>query len=156
MVNIQVKPAKINMSPIGFYMYGKHYLEASKRVRKPKGKYSPVPYYLVCQSIELFLKAWLSAHGVSIRTLRKKDWGHNLVRLLNESESRDLASIVKITESRVSNIRLATEYYDNSKKFNYADLGIALKGYPNLPDLVILKRFALSLEKSSYEKVIRA
>jgi hypothetical protein len=64
--------------------------------------------------------------------------------------------VVRVTPQRRNNIALATEYYDKDKKFNYCDLGVSVRGYPNLPSLTILSRFAESLLNKTYETVIRA
>jgi hypothetical protein len=47
------------------------------------GSYSPVPYFLYCRSLELVLKAYLLARGVSKGNLNK--FGHDLLKLVEEA-----------------------------------------------------------------------
>ena len=66
-VVIKVSPIRGNISPLGFYCYAIEFPRATPRV-KSDDPFSPVPYYLICHSIELALNAFLLARGVPIET----------------------------------------------------------------------------------------
>lgn len=157
-VTVQVTPSTINLSPLGFYSFGCDYLMYAKRARKPKGRYSPVPYFLSCQAIELLLKAWLSAQGITSKVLREK-YGHNLDCLLARSVEIGLGSYARITPRRCENIRRANTYYQPGKKFNYFDLRTIFtpKGpLPDLPNRSQLHRFGDALVKGIHDPVFAA
>ena len=159
-VIVQVQPNAINMSPVGFYSFGCDYLMYAKRARKPNGRYSPAPYFLSCQAIELLLKAWLSAKGVTSKELRDVEkYGHNLDRLLARSVEVGLGSHVRITPRRCENIRRANAYYQPGKKFNYFDLRtiFAPKGpLHDLPNRSQLHQFGDALVKGIHDAVFAA
>ena len=48
-------------------------------------------YFLLCHSIELALKAFLLSRGMTEESLRRKPYGHSLVDLREEADSRGLA-----------------------------------------------------------------
>lgn len=159
-VTVQAPPSTLNVSPVGFYSFGFDYLVYAKRCRKPKGRYSPVPYFLSCQAIELLFKAWLSAQGITSKELRDpKKYGHNLDRLLARSVKVGLESHVRITLRRCENIRRANAYYQPEKKFNYFDLRTIFtpKGpLPDLPNRSQLHRFGDALVKGIHDAVFAA
>lgn len=156
MINVNASTPHLNFGPIGFYVYGRDFYRYARKARKPRGRYSPVPYFLYCQSLELLLKAWLAAHGVTTLKLSQKDMGHNLANLLKACQSHGLSDFVRVTEQRRINTRLASDYYNPGKKFNYADIGLAMRAYPNLPDLIVIRRFIESIIERTYDTVIRA
>ncbi len=85
--DIKAKHVTINITPFGFYHYGKEFFDAAVGF-KQSTKYSPVSYYLYCHSIELFLKAFLLVKGVSKKELKNsKNYGHNLEKILKKQES---------------------------------------------------------------------
>jgi len=53
----------LHINPLGFHRYASEFLRAAQDFRMNDG-FSPVPYYLVCRSIELALKAFLLAKGI--------------------------------------------------------------------------------------------
>jgi hypothetical protein len=56
-----------------------------------------MPYYfLLGQSIELSLKAFLLGRGVPLKELRSRKYGHNLETLLDEARRRKLGLEVKL------------------------------------------------------------
>jgi HEPN domain-containing protein len=65
-------------------------------------------YFLLSQSIELALKAFLALHGKASKELRKK-FGHNLNKLLKEATKRGLV----LGRSARRNIELLEEAHNN-------------------------------------------
>jgi hypothetical protein len=61
-VVIKVPPMVLHISPLGFHRYASEFLRAAQGFKINDG-FSPVPYYLICRSTELSLKAFLLAKG---------------------------------------------------------------------------------------------
>src|SRR3990170_611670 len=77
-------PGVVQMDPVGFWIYARDFRRAAD-VLPNKSAFSPVAYYLHCHSIELSLKAFLLRRGISLRVLRNRPLGHDLIALLSES-----------------------------------------------------------------------
>lgn len=142
--------------PILFYVMGKDYLKYAKNAKKPRGRKSLVLFFLYCHSVELLMKAWLSAKGLKNNVLSSSNFGHNLELLLEECLKFDIESAVKITPQRKEQILKANKYHCMKRKLNYGDLPLALKAYPDLPDIRILKGFCEILIKKIHPTVISA
>jgi hypothetical protein len=141
---IKAKPVFINISPFGFFHYGKEFLDVTKGVEQSTG-YSPVPYFLYCRSIELFLKAFLLVKGVTKKDLKSmKNYGHDLEKILKKAQELGLSQFVEITPEQEKEISKANEYYA-SKGFEYFEVIKAVKAYPELPDLSLLEKVAFEL-----------
>jgi HEPN domain-containing protein len=80
-----------NLTCYGFHIWAEDFLEASKAYVAIARKGSLVAHFLCCQSFELSLKAFLSLKGASRRTLARKPFGHNLDRLVDESNRHPLS-----------------------------------------------------------------
>ena len=148
-VVIKAEPIVLNISPLGFHRYSNEFLKAAQDF-KGEDRFSPVPYYLYCRSIELCLKSFLLAKGVSKVTLKKK-LGHNLEKNINKAESLGLSDVVVIATQHRKELKKANEYYV-SKGFEYFEVLKAVTGYRNLPDLSLLSDLA-SLLVSKLESV---
>jgi hypothetical protein len=135
------RAVEIRVNPTGFWYYGRSFLAARKAVRLSK-HFSSVPYYLTCRAIELFLKSFLLDNGWTEKQFRVKGglW-HDLERALQEAEDAGLGERVRITQQRRGQIAVANGYYAG-KGFEYYQFDRAAKGYPELPDLRLLDRFA--------------
>ena len=115
-------------TPIGGLRYAADYLEAANNVDEKMGKkkgyeiISPIPvYFLVGQSIELALKAFLLSKGVSLRDLRKK-YGHDLHRSYRKAKEVGLAELVISTDEELSAIGWLDNLY-SSKQLQYIVTG---------------------------------
>ena len=144
MITINAPAGKTTFHPSGFFNQGQEYFNYADQFESPGKQFSPVPYFLYCQSIELLLKAWLAAHGVPYADLRSRKFGHNLETLLSHSEEKGLSDLVRVTPQRTENIVLANAFY-LPWKFNYTDIDTVAGGEDKLPNLSILKRFASAL-----------
>jgi hypothetical protein len=136
---IKVQSMVLHISPLGFHQYASEFLRAAEGFKINDG-FSPVPYYLICRSMELALKAFLLAKGVPKKTL-KGTLGHNLEKVLKKAVSLGLDKVVSITPQHKEELRKANNYYA-SKGFEYFEVTRAATGYPNLPDLRVLSDFA--------------
>ena len=143
-VVIKAEPGIINISPFGFFHYGKEFFDTAKGF-KQSAHFSPVPYFLYCHSIELVLKAFLLVKGVPKKDLPKRNlYGHDLEKILEKAKELDLEKFVKITPEQEREISKANKYYA-SKGFEYFEVIRAVKAYPELPDLLVLDQVASEL-----------
>lgn len=142
---LKAEPGHIHISPFGFFHYGEQFFDAAKGFIHPP-HYSPVAYFLYCRSIELLLKAFLLGKGVPKKDLpKKKLFGHDLGKILKKAQKMGLYELVKITSEQEKEILKANKYYDSNKGFEYFDVHRAAKGYPELPDLLLLEKAAAEL-----------
>jgi len=76
-----------------------------------------VTYYLYGHAAELFLKAFLASKGVSAKAL-KLNYGHDLQKLVNEAEVRDLDKTLVLAELK----RFSKLYDDKLLEYRQARL----------------------------------
>ena len=116
-----------------FWCMSLDYFEAETALPS-KGEFGLVRYYLLCHSLELGFKAFLTDKGRTIKALRQKEFGHNLEILLKECEANGLAeSFVDITGLHQL-VKMLNKYYAE-KEFEYGEI----PSY-ELPDLVHIRR----------------
>ncbi|MDZ7805118.1 HEPN domain-containing protein [Thiohalophilus sp.] len=120
-------------TPIGMARYSADFFEAALAADDKMGMKkgyeitAPVPVmFLVGQSIELILKAYLLHKGVSLRKLRQK-YGHVLHRCLRKAKELGLLEIVDLSEEDQEMIEILDELY-SSKQLQYIVSGA--KTYP--------------------------
>ncbi|NLD47027.1 MAG: hypothetical protein GX660_07485 [Clostridiaceae bacterium] len=145
---IKVEPVSILISPMGFLHYASEFLGAAQKI-KTDSNFSPVPYYLVCRSIELALKAYLLAKNPYYKKIlpKKNELGHNLENILEKTISEGLDKIISISPKDKEELRKANYYY-SKKGFEYFELPMALEGKSKLPDIETLSGFASILTKN--------
>lgn len=73
---ISLPTIKVNLNPLAFNLSAQHYYKCKQDFVCPD-KFSAVPYFLLCRSIELSLKA-LHLEQVGQQTV-KDNYGHKLV-----------------------------------------------------------------------------
>lgn len=115
-------------TPIGLARYSSEFLVAALITDENMGRqggyetFAPVPVmFLVGQSIELSLKAYLLHSGVTLEKLRTK-FGHDLHKLLRKSKELELKRIINLTEEEINTIELLNELYV-SKQLQYIVTG---------------------------------
>lgn len=137
---VQAKTAYGNISPLGFHRYASEFLSAARSIEQ-SDIFSPVPYYLLCRALELTLKAFLLARGLSKKELKNmKKYGHDLEKLFNISDEMGLRSITHISDEYKQLVSASNDYY-GSKAFEYFDVYRAMQGYSGLPDINKLDEF---------------
>ena len=111
-------------TPYGMWRYGNDFRKAALAVLLQHNDRAFMPYYfLLGQSIELSLKAFLLGRGVALKELRSKTYGHDLKALLDEARRRRLGLEVKLENSHCAVIHLlGIEYLD--KRFQYIRTGM--------------------------------
>jgi len=134
---VEVGTATVRMDPVGFAIYADQFLMASCAI-PADGKYSPVPYYLLCRALELILKALLLARGHSIAGLKAK-FGHNLEALWNAARAEGLSELIKpLPSTAEADVASANAYY-KGKAFEYFDFSRWANRYEGLPPLERLR-----------------
>jgi hypothetical protein len=132
------------MGPVALHVYADAYLKAAKALPEPTAPFEPVRPFLVCHSIELSLKAFLSLRGAKMIEMMESGLGHKLEALLQEAIERGLNDLVSLTDSQRNAIHQATTYYAG-KVFEYPAVAEALSAYPQLPSLPHLFEAAAEL-----------
>jgi hypothetical protein len=135
------------MGPLGLHTYAEAYLNAVRSLPLPSVPFEPVRPFLVCHSIELGLKAFLSLQGLTILEMADGPYGHNLESILQQAEGKNLAASVKLTKEQRAEIRSASRYYAG-KVFEYPAVGEAISGYPGMPTIETLLEAATMLVDS--------
>jgi HEPN domain-containing protein len=130
--NIEVFGAKAGLSPLGLIIYADHYLHAARTAQPSpnSGEFHPACLFLVCRSLELALKAFLSLRGRSLDELAGGAFGHDLDKLLAEADKQDLGGLVKLSEEQRFQIGRASVYYAE-KVCEYPSVLEAMKAYPS-------------------------
>jgi hypothetical protein len=142
---ITPEPGRILFHPSYYHFCGSEFLSAEGSY-EPPGRYSPVPYYLVCHSIEVLLKAHLLCEGISEKEfMYQTRFGHDLEKGLRWAEETGLGTHVQVTDEERRQVALANAYYMN-KEFEYAPpIGKVMEAYRGLPDLETLRSLTVRL-----------
>jgi hypothetical protein len=140
---IQLEPIVVRLTPMGFHKFGEDFLRAAGPSSRDGG-YSPVPYYCTCRAIELGLKSYLLCRDVPVETLKRREYGHDLLALLKFARSHDIHQLWNPSDLEVEHIRIANGCYED-KGFEYFQVIRAVNGYSDLPDLEVLKGAAAKL-----------
>jgi hypothetical protein len=109
----------------------REFLDAAQLVRQKKSATFPPTYFLVCQSLELSLKAYLRGSGHSDAQLRRL--GHNLDECMSAAKAGGVDDYVSLSPEDVAAVAAINPYYQ-FKDFQYSVSGY--KSYPH-PDLLI-------------------
>lgn len=117
---IKPEPVVVRISPLGFHRYASEFLRAARSV-SVDSSFSPVPYYLYCRSLELALKAFLLTKNVSIRELKSRHLGHDLVKVLDKAKTIGLGQLFTVTSAHERELVKANNYY-TSKGFEYFEV----------------------------------
>lgn len=141
-------------SAFGLWRYADQYLNAALTVQQPaksiaeclKQNISIPAYFLV----ELSLKAFLRAKGMSVNDLASKSYGHNLESLVRESKRRKLGVAVRLKKADVDAVLLLNQSY-KPKELEYI-----VTGYRQLPAYDVLAacatKLVMGLKSYCYDK----
>ena len=136
---IHTDTGHVYITPTGFFVYAEDFYSAGINWKSSQ-RYSPVPYFLFCRSIELGLKSFALTKGEKIKHLRSKKVGHDLIAVLNIAKKHSLSDFLETTTIEDTEIAKANQYY-NDKGFEYFKLK-NLFNKTNLPDLEVLRNYA--------------
>lgn len=115
------------ITALGFWRYADEFLRAATVVEASAKRHFdilPPRYYLLGHSIELALKAFLLAKGVTPTELRLKQYNmaHNLEKALVRAEGLGLADVVNIPPKERTAIMLLNKTYGR-KSYEYLETG---------------------------------
>lgn len=154
---IRIDPVIVRISPYGFYQYANHYANWAIRAHvemSPKS-YTPVPYFLYCRSIEVALKGFLLTKGLSQSNLASRALGHNLSVILAKAIELGLTNVISLDPTWEIELTKANRYYSR-KGFEYFSVSDAVRAFPELPSLSVLKEFTNGLIQSLREVCLNA
>jgi hypothetical protein len=115
------------------YAHAADFLRAAKSIGLANRSFRPARLYLVCHSLELGLRAFVSLSARSLEDTGRRASGHDLARLLSKAQSLGLDRFIRFRVKEVNEMRKASLYYSR-KVFEYPALAEALRGYPKRPD----------------------
>jgi hypothetical protein len=120
-------------SPVGLLRYAFEYYAAAQATDEAIGDdhgheiHAPmVVNFLMGQSIELALKAFLLHSGIEIKALKENPYRHDLVTLFNSAIEKNLISEAEKTEEILEVIKLLCEPY-KKRELQYYRSGIKEK-----------------------------
>jgi hypothetical protein len=142
---LHAETGHVYITPTGFLGYAQDFFSAGTSWQL-NGRYSPVPYFLICRSIELGLKSFALTKGEKIDFLKSRKVGHDLIVVLNIAKKHSLSYFLETTKDEEIELEKANKYY-NDKGFEYFKLK-NLTDKSNLPDLKILTNYAENLLKN--------
>lgn len=129
-------------TPLGFHRFADDFGEWAERSHdETPHHYSPVPYYLYCRSIELALKAFLLAKGLSKQQVASQRLGHSLASLLAQARTHGLHLLVCMEPTWEEEVARADKQYTN-KDFEYFTVRFHLD---RKPALTALRQFSHAL-----------
>ena len=138
---LKCEGGQINISPMGFLVYAVDFLNAHKSYNSEK-PFSPASYYLVCKSLELSLKAFLLAYGVTRQEIKNQNkLGHDLQKLLQRAIELNINSVSPISIVQEQEI-LKANYWYARKGFEYFETRNISVSKETLPDLRMLVEVA--------------
>jgi hypothetical protein len=129
------------LSPYAFRLWAKQFYQCCLSFQC--SDFSPVPYFLLCRAIELEFKA---IHLESDERLRQSDvkklYGHNLIKSYKALPDAHRV----LSPEQLSLLDQANEIYKTERKgFEYINVGDALRGFSNFPDLQALDALAKAI-----------
>ena len=159
---VKVGTATVVMTGIEFMTYANRYLDAAESLANHFDSdqwFDPLPYQLLCQSLELHLKSFIWLTDKHSRDKIKNKYWHDIVKLWRHSKSRGIAKYCTPTDLRNNTIELVGPYYE-ARKFTYLDLDMSWEGIPNLranpKSIPTLLRLCKQLRKSLNEPILNA
>ena len=106
---------------------GRDFLRAAQMLRSTNECPLEPLYFLICQSIELTLKAYVRGCGASKETL--KSIGHDLEKVLSEAQGEKLSHFFTLVSRQEIALGMINIYYAG-KDLQYTQVGS--KSYPDL------------------------
>jgi len=158
---IEIGTATVQMTGVEFMTYANRYYGAEEALRGTNRDewFDPIPYHLLCQSLEIHLKSfiWLS-DGLPRDRFRRK-YGHDIVKLWRDAKDRRIDRYCATTTLRDDAINFLGPYY-KQRKFGYMDLSMSWEGIPalrrNKKALPTIRRLCKHLQKSLKRPILQA
>jgi len=125
------RSAQYDATGVAFSAYGKRFRESAITLLKaPRNPiyFDPVPYFLLCQSLELHLKGFIWKVDRIPWGKLKEMYGHDIMALWRDAKQKRIHRIATPTKIRDDVIAFIGPYY-KQRRFNYLDLDMAFRGY---------------------------
>lgn len=152
----------INFTGQGFLSYARRYRNAAIKLLStppPDRGFDPVPYFLLCMSLESQLKSFIWLRTGLGREKFAGKYGHDIEKLWNRSKDLGIHRYAKVTPVRDTVISIVGPHYKD-RKFHYLTVSMIVNGYTELdtnPNILpTLKKLTGQLEKSLQKPVTRA
>ena len=114
-VTLQVSNTVMRVDGYWLRNYAGDFLKAARDFVPPVDRFSPLPYYLVCHSIELSLKAFLFSAGFN--KAARKALNHDLQKAIAAAEANGLNDYLQVSANDRDLIFKANRLYPK-KEFN--------------------------------------
>jgi len=158
---VEIGTATVAMTGIEFMTYANRYFDAAETIgtKTDNEWFDPIPYHLLCQSLELHLKSyiWLT-DGLSRERYRGK-YGHDIIKLWRHCKTRGISKYCSPTQLRDDTIDLVGPFYKD-RKFVYQDLAMSWEGIPLLRSnkhiLPTIRRLCKQLQKTLHSPILKA
>lgn len=132
--------ARNTPTPRALHTHAGAFSAAAEAVRASKLR-DPLPeYFLWGRTIELVLKSFLLAEGLTIAKLKSKAFGHNLNFLLCEARRRGISDLIGQDAIHAAIVHLLNHDY-MSKRFEYREAGATY----HLPDVQMTRQLVKRL-----------
>jgi hypothetical protein len=138
---LQPHNAVVHLDGYWLWHYATDYFAAYQAFEAPKNRFSPVPYFLICRSIELSLKSFLFSAGFKKKDRKKLN--HDLEKALSAAEDNGLHTFLEITLEDREALKKAIKLYPK-KEFEYFE-SLETIYDPHDFDIVALSLFAQRL-----------
>ncbi len=129
-----VRGIDVNLSPDAFHMWAEHYYKCKQDFQVP-GRFSPVPYFLLCRAVELELKS-RHLHEKDQRQV-KNEFGHDLLKAYEALPEEQKV----LSAAELDTLTVANDIY-KGKGFEYFKPEHALRGYSPFPKIDALDAVA--------------
>ncbi|MEQ9450223.1 MAG: hypothetical protein RJQ07_01445 [Pseudomonadales bacterium] len=146
---------KSRISPIGLWSYADKYRRSAALLPIVNSRPDIVKLFLICHSIELSLKAFLSAQGKFLIELASSEFGHDLESVLSAAKAEGILRIAELTPEQLSEIETANHYY-LGKAFEYPALKESSRGFSGAPNFETLNSAASTLSASLHDHCLSA
>lgn len=113
---LEIHDAEMHVDAHWFRRFAEDFLSAARAFLPPDTRFSPVPYFLACRSIELSLKCFLIAAGVERAELKRL--GHDLEAALIRAEELGIETHLDVTPEERESLKNANAFYRH-KEFEY-------------------------------------
>lgn len=160
-VEIKLGTATVKMTGIEFLIFGERYLLAEEALGESDEEvwFDPIPYQLLCQSLELHLKAFIWLCDDLPRNKFRGKYGHDLSKMWMHAKSRGVGKYCTVTKRRNESIEFLSPFY-KERKFSYLDLSMSWEGIPALRKnriaLPTIRRLCTRLQQSLKTPVLSA
>lgn len=138
---LQAESIEVHVDGYWLRHYATDFLDAAKAFKSPVNRFSPVPYYLICHSIELSLKSFLYSAGFKRKDRKKLN--HDLEKALKVAEENELGAHLKTAPNERDALEKANRLYPK-KEFEYFE-SLETIYDPHDFDLEVLASFAQRL-----------